>query len=90
MDPKTVFEPHIEPKNCPILTQPQNSPLGPLKIKSDLKISQNQMSELKETKKMKVVQQHERTPKQLSKPTRPQNSPLGPKKVKNDHKIKSK
>ena len=27
------------------------------------------MSELKETKKMKVVQLHERTPKQLSNPT---------------------
>ena len=27
------------------------------------------MSELKETKKMKVVQLHERTPKKLSKPT---------------------
>ena len=33
------------------------------------KLSQNQMSDLKETKKMKVVQLHERTPKQLSNPT---------------------
>ena len=33
------------------------------------KLSQNQKSELKETKKMKVVQLYERTPKQLSNPT---------------------
>ena len=52
------------------------------------KYSQNQMSELNETKKMKVVQLHVYTPKQLSnpKPT-PKNSPLGRQKVKNDPKI---
>ena len=48
------------------------------------------MSELKETKKMKVVQLYERTPKQFSNPTPTQNSLLGPQKVKNDPKIKSK
>ena len=37
--------------------------------KNTPKLSQNQRSELKETKKMKVVQLHERTPKQLSNPT---------------------
>ena len=33
------------------------------------KLSQNQMSELKETNKMKVVQLHELTPNQLLNPT---------------------
>ena len=45
-DPKTVFEPYPDPKN---------SPLGP----QNPKLSQNQMSELKVTQKMKVVQLHE-------------------------------
>ena len=49
------------------------------------------MSELKETKKMKVVQLHKQTQKQLSNLTpTPKDSPLGHKKVKNDPKIKSK
>ena len=43
--------------------------LEPQKVKNDLKLSQNQMSELKETKKMKVVQLHESTPNQLLNPT---------------------
>ena len=34
------------------------------------------MSELKETKKMKVVQLHERTPKQLLNPTPTQKYPI--------------
>ena len=50
MDPKTVFEPHIEPNN---------SPLGPKKSKTTPKLSQNQMPELKETKKIKVVALYE-------------------------------
>ena len=51
------------------------------------KLSQNQMSELKVSSKMKVVQLHEETPKQLLNPTlTPKNSPLGPQKAK----IKSK
>ena len=50
MDPKTVFEPFLNPKN---------SPLGPPKVKITPKFGQNQMLELKETKKMKVVQLHE-------------------------------
>ena len=58
--PKTVFEPHIEP---------QNSPLGPPKVKTTPKLIKNQMSELKETQKIKVVQLHELTPKQLLNPT---------------------
>ena len=44
----TVFEPHIEPKN---------SPIGPPKVKTTPKLSQNQISELKETKKMKIIAQ---------------------------------
>ena len=51
--------------------------------KMTLKLNQNQMSELKEKKKRKVVQLHDFTPKQLSNPTpTPKNSPLGPQKVK--------
>jgi len=46
----TVFEPHIEHKN---------SPIGPQKVKTTPKISQNQMSELKETKKMKIIALYE-------------------------------
>ena len=47
------------------------------------KLSQNQMSELKETKKMKVIQLHEQSPKQLLNLTLPQNlAHWGPKKPK--------
>ena len=46
VDPKTFFEP---------FPNPQNSPLGPKKTKKTQKLRQNQMSELKETQKMKVV-----------------------------------
>ena len=49
-DPKTVFEPYPNPKN---------SPLGPKKSKMTPKLSQNQMSEFKVTKKIKVAQLHE-------------------------------
>ena len=45
-----MFEPYPNPKN---------SPLGPQKVKNDSELSQNEMSELEETKKMKVVQLHE-------------------------------
>ena len=45
--PRTVFEPFPNPKNSPVESQ---------KIINE---SQNQMSELKETLKMKVVQLHE-------------------------------
>ena len=44
--PKTVFGPYPKWKN---------SKLEPKKKKMNQKLSQNQMSELKETKKMKVV-----------------------------------
>ena len=40
VDPKTVFELFLNPKN---------SPLGPTKVKMIQKLSQNPMSELKET-----------------------------------------
>ena len=56
MDPKTVFKPHIEHKN---------SPIGPKKVKTTPKLSQNQMSELKETTKMKIIALYEKTPKQF-------------------------
>ena len=42
--------------------KPQNNPLGPQKVKKGPKISQNQLSELEETKKMKVVQLRDETP----------------------------
>ena len=48
--PKQFFEPDIDHKN---------SPIGPQKVKTTPKLSQNQMSELKETYKMKVVQLHQ-------------------------------
>ena len=49
--------------------EPKNSPLGPQKVKNYTKIKSNikyQISELTETYKMKVVQLHEQTSKQLS------------------------
>ena len=56
---------------------------GPKKSKVTPKLSQNQMSELKETYEMKVVQLHEQTPKELSKPTPTPKPPhQGPKKTK--------
>ena len=48
--PEKDFEPHIEPKN---------SPLGPKKSKTAPKISLNQRSELKKTKKIRVVALYE-------------------------------
>ena len=54
------------------------------------KLSQNQMSELEETKKMKVVQLHNETSNSFYPYLNPKNSLLGPQKVKNDPKIKSK
>ena len=65
MDPKTVFEPHIEPKN---------SPLAPEKVKITSKLIQNQMSELKGTNKIKVVALYEQTPQQFEPDPNPQNS----------------
>ena len=41
------------------MSKPKNSPFGPQKLKLTPKLSQNQRSELKETKKIKVVQLHE-------------------------------
>ena len=48
------------------------------------------MSESKETTKMKVVQLHEYTPKQLSNPTPTPKKPIGPQKINNYPKIKLK
>ena len=54
------------------------------------KLSQNQMSELTETYKIKVVQLHY-PPQRVIKPyPNPKNSPLGPRKFKNYPKIKQK
>ena len=64
---------------------------GPTKYKMTPKLSQNQISELKETKKMKVVQLHKQTKNQLLNPTpTPKIASQGPKKSKKDPKIKSK
>ena len=77
MDPKTVFEPDIDHKN---------SPIGPQKVKTTPKLSQNQMSELKETKKMKIIALYEQTPKQFEPDPNPQNSLfLCPKKPKRNY-----
>ena len=65
----------------------KSSPLGPKKSKMTPKLSQNQLSELKETKKIKIVQLHEQTQEQLSNPTPssnivhqgPKNSKMTPK-----------
>ena len=48
--PQIVFESHIEHKI---------SPIGPQNVKTTTKISQNQMSELKETRKMKIIALYE-------------------------------
>ena len=48
------------------------------------------MSESKETTKMKVVQLHEYTQKQLSNPTPTPKKPIGPQKINNYPKIKLK
>ena len=50
LTPKQLFNPTQTPKK---------SPLGPKKSKTTPKLSQNQMSELKETKKIKVVTLYE-------------------------------
>ena len=39
--------------------QPKNNPLGPEKVKKTPKLSQNQTSELKETKKIKIIALYE-------------------------------
>ena len=48
--PETYFHPYPKPKN---------SPFGPKKVKSNQGYNQNQMSVLKETKKIKVVTLYE-------------------------------
>ena len=45
-----------QPKNSPLGNpNPKNNPLGPQKSKMTPKLSQNQISDFKETKNMKVV-----------------------------------
>ena len=67
MDPKTVFEPHIEPKN---------SPLGPQKVKNDpVRIEENKENESSSSIRV--------DPKLVFEPNiEPKNSPLGPQKEK--------
>ena len=63
---------HISRPQERFLTQPKspkNCPLGPKQVKNDYKIKKISNFKRKETKKMKVVQVHEQTPKQLSNPT---------------------
>ena len=48
--PQNSFETNIEHKN---------SPIRPQKVKTTPKLSQKQMSELKETKKMKIIALYE-------------------------------
>ena len=62
---------------------------GPKKSKMTPKSSQNQMSGLEQTKKLKVVKLHEQTPKQLSNPIPTLKKPIRTK-DQNDPKIKSK
>ena len=59
------FWAHIEPKN---------SPIRPQKVKTTPKLSQNQMLELKETKKMKIIALYEWTTKQFEPDPNPPNS----------------
>ena len=54
--PKYFFELYSNPKSIP---------LGPQKIKNNPKLSQNQMPELKVTKKMKIIALYEWTTKQF-------------------------
>ena len=71
--PQNSFEPHIEPKN---------SPIGPKNFKTTSKLSQNQMSELKETKKMKIIALYEWTQKQFKPDTSTHNCLFLPQKAK--------
>ena len=72
--PKQFFEPHIDHKN---------SPIGPQKVKTTPKLSQNQKSELNETKKIKVVALYELTPKQFEPDHNPQIAYFLPQNPKN-------
>ena len=57
---KVVKLHELTPKQflCPPIKH-KNSPIGPQKVKTTQKLSQNQMPELTETFKMKVFQLHE-------------------------------
>ena len=54
------------------------------------KLSQNQMSELKESYKKKLLNYMSRPQNSCEPYPNPNNSPLGPQNIKNDPKIKSK
>ena len=78
MDPKTIFEPHMEHKS---------SPLGPQKVKN------NHKSKSKSNVRIQGIIENETTwvdPKTAFEPhIEPKTSPLGPQKVKNNLKIGS-
>ena len=72
--PQRSFELYPNHKNSPlgppkVKDDPKNTPLGLQKVKMPPKLSQAQKSEFKESKKMKVVQLHEKTPKQFLNPS---------------------
>ena len=48
--------------------------IGPQNVKTTPKLSQNKMSKLKETKKLKIIALYEETPKQFEPDPNPQNS----------------
>ena len=75
MGPKTIFRPHIEP---------QNSQLGPTKVKNNPKIKSKSNFRLEGSIENKSLSTTWVDPKTIFKP-----SSLGPQKVKNDPKIKS-
>ena len=65
------------------LPKPQKQPIrAPKSKRTSPKLSKNQISEMTETYKMKVVQLHEQTPKHFLTLPNPENRPLGPKKSK--------
>ena len=72
-DPKTVFEPHIEPKNSPLgLQKDKNAP----KIKSNLNVRIQGIIEIESCPSKWV------DPETVFEPhIEPKNSPLGPQKL---------
>ena len=66
----------------------KNSPIRPQKVKTTPKLSRNQTSKLKETKKMKIAALYEQTTKLFEPDPNPKNSPFETPKVKSDPKIK--
>ena len=56
---KVVQLHELTPKHFWTLSNPKDSPFGPKKSKMSPKLRQNKMSELKETKKMKIIALYE-------------------------------